>query len=241
MGFSGSQIKLIILFTMLLAISSAFITNPALATENQFSEPMPRAAFFTRHYLLTILTDFERYQSGQGNPDLAEHLTAQLKALQPHLDTLQDQQPSLQQHWQLAARALSACLVTVQQGGFIDQEVSYQYQERMLALWHTLNTLHPLTAKADIHAPMDLILLLQMANLRYLNPRWLLAPYHQKSLLEMTGYIEASIQVAAQTTPAVTDKWPLLQQAFLNESRSMEFIVNRYSSDLVSLLIQTRF
>jgi|GEM_PF-1635254 len=241
MGCRAGLFKCAIVFTLL--VIGPF--SPLRADSVAESENRSWEGFFSQHYLLALITDFERYQSGRGDPKLYASLTQQLQGFRTHFDALlladsalqEAQKQQLKQQWQHTARALSACLVTVQQGGFIDQEIRYQYQEGMLALWKDLHDAVSV-APFPVTPDMELILLLQQVSLRYLNPVWTLPNTETPPIAAIADAIDLRVQAAPEDLTALKEKWPLLNQALRDENQSMSFIVHRYSGDLVTLLLQ---
>jgi len=232
--------KIITLFTLVLLLTG--MAQPARASESQ---PDPLLA---QHYLLELIEDFELYQSGRGKSGLNQQLQHHLQRFRFHFDPLlqaasglpEQERTDLTRHWQQVARNFSAWLVGIEQGGFVDQEITYQYREQMTALW---NRLYDITVShIALQNREKLMLLLQQANLRYLNPDWKLAPHEQDDLASMTQQADSLIQglrlTAAEQNTVLQQKWPVLRQGLLQEDRAMEFIVKRYSGDLVSLLLQ---
>lgn len=244
MGTRTTLFKLTILFTLILG----FTVSPARAA----FQANDRAVFLSQYTALALITDFEHYRSGRGKPGLYENLMQQLSDFRDHFDHLlagdklpPDTKQQLKSQWQQAARNLGACLVTVKQGGFIDQEISYQYQEQMQLFWDNLYSL-PLSAPNTREQRwMELVLVLQQTNLRYLNPAWELAPYQGSPIAGLVPAIDSLILATGEIQPQLQEKWPVLKQALENENRAMGFIVNRYSSDMVTLLLHqldpTRF
>ncbi|MCP5019536.1 MAG: hypothetical protein GY938_30275 [Ketobacter sp.] len=241
MGFRAGLFKCSVVFTLL--VISLF--TPLRADSINKAETQAWNGFLSQHYLLALITDFERYQSGLGDPQQYDSLTQHLQGFRTHFDPLllagsslpETQKQQLKQQWQQTARALSACLVTVQQGGFIDQEIRYQYQEGMLTLWQGLHEAVS-SSSFQITPDMELILLLQQVNLRYLNPAWVLPATKLQSIAAIADDIDLRVQAAPEDLAALKEKWPLLNQALRNEHQSMSFIVHRYSGDLVTLLLQ---
>ncbi|MEE2731615.1 MAG: hypothetical protein VYA55_12415 [Pseudomonadota bacterium] len=235
MGPPTGQFKVICVFTLLLWTVSA--------TSQVAPPPLQQTFFGSQFYLLEVMTDFERYRNGQGQADVYGQLSGHLIQFRAHFDALtsapglpETDREALQQHWQGLARNLSALLVTVRQGGFIDQEIRYQYQEQASLLWQHLLGLS--LAEREPDKTEQLILLLQLANLRYMEAQWRLAPYAEHSLPQMADDIEARFSALPDAPADISRKWPLLHKALQQEGGSMSFIVNRYAGDLVTLLRQ---
>lgn len=202
---------------------------------------MDQNLFTCQYYLLELITEVELYRKGQGQSDVYEQLTDHLKQFRTHFESVRESIPEtdregLEQQWKQVARNLSALLVTIRQGGFIDQEIRYQYQEQTSLLWNQLHGvalgLRKLTNNEQI------VLQLQLANLRYLEPQWRLAPYEEGNIATIAEQIDANISAQNNLPPDFGKKWPLLRQALLQEGGSMSFIVNRYSGDLMSMLLE---
>ncbi|HCB38035.1 MAG TPA: hypothetical protein DEP79_00010 [Gammaproteobacteria bacterium] len=234
MGLTRPQFKIITLFA-LLTLGGVF---PVQADENA----LHRAQFGSQSTLLAVIIDFERYRNGLGDRHLHQQLDTHLTRFRQHFETLSSIQPrlaearraALKQQWQRVARRLGAWLVTIEQGGFIDQEITYQYQEEMTAFWDQLSTQ---TSSSGLITPSEeSILLLQHSNLRYLNAHWKLAPYAHHHLTELVALLDRQVQILQPRTTDLQRKWALLKRALLQEDRSMGFIVNRYSGALIELL-----
>lgn len=236
MGLNITKFKITTLFTMLiLAVTSYSQTEESTGETSGFS---------CQYALLAIIIDFERYRNGLGDPDLNTRLNGHLTTFRQHFavliapDSFLDEplRKELKQQWQLVGRRLGAWLVTLQQGGFIDQEITYQYQEQMTVFWNLLNT--PTLYPQQMTPPQNVILLLQQNNLRYLDPSWRLAPYENLNRTQLTVMLDKELDALDLEAAGLQRKWTLLKQALLQEDRSMGFIVNRYSGDLVNRLFQ---
>lgn len=236
MGLNIAKFKLITLFTMLMLT----VTSSSQAQQS----PTQADWFSCRHSLLATIIDFERYRNGLGDPGLDTRLKGHLTTFRHQFDALiapdsslsEPLRKQLKQQWQLVGRRLGAWLVTLQQGGFIDQEITYQYQEQMTEFWKQLNS--PTLSPGQTTPIQRLILLLQQSNLRYLDPSWRLAPYNNLDLTALTTLTDRELAKSDLNDKNIQRKWPLLRQALLREDRSMGFIVNRYSNDLVDQLLR---
>lgn len=235
---------LITLFSLLCwsCTAQSAANPPALATHQ---------AFQMQHHLLSIMDDFHHYQSSQGDPlyysSIEQHLRAFKAGLDRNLQTLPESEAkALNDRWKSTARALSSGLVALKQGGFLEQEVLYHYEEEMHGLWADLLRLSPsiaFTQPEPTQKWMALTLLMQQLALRYTNPSLALAgPYQSATLAQMaTDFDSALTRVANQhaqdALKPIQEKWAVLQPALHNNSGKMGFIVTRYSNDIVALLI----
>ncbi|MBA57330.1 MAG: hypothetical protein CMK89_23020 [Pseudomonadales bacterium] len=222
--------KVIVVFTLLW--STTF--SKAATDQNLFAG---------QYYLLELMTDVELYRKGQGQSDVYDQLTGHLQNFRTHFASLlatgslpESDALSLQQQWKQVARNLSALLVTIRQGGFIDQEIRYQYQEQTSQFWRQLHG--AALGQRELTGPEQVVLHLQLANLRYLEPQWRLAPHEESSLTAIAEQIDADVSELPNSPADFRKKWPLLRQALLQEGGAMSFIVNRYSGDLIALLLE---
>ncbi|RLU00027.1 MAG: hypothetical protein D9N11_13310 [Ketobacter sp.] len=222
--------KVIVVFTLLW--STTF--SKAATDQNLFAG---------QYYLLELMTDVELYRKGQGQSDVYDQLTGHLQNFRTHFESLlatgslpESDALSLQQQWKQVARNLSALLVTIRQGGFIDQEIRYQYQEQTSQFWRQLHG--AALGQRELTGPEQVVLHLQLANLRYLEPQWRLAPHEESSLTAIAEQIDADVSELPNSPADFRKKWPLLRQALLQEGGAMSFIVNRYSGDLIALLLE---
>lgn len=228
------QFKVIAVFTLILSLATT-VANGATLPQ--------RHLFYSQYYLLQLVTDFELYRNGQGQNDVFEQLTEHLKQFRVHFDPLtagtseltETDRQALAQQWKELARSLSALLVTVRQGGFIDQEIGYQYREQTSLFWRHLHGVA--LARRNLTDQEHLVLLLQSANLRYMEPLWRLAPHEETSLVDMAAKIDSCVSALPNPPEEFEQKWPLLHRALQQDNRSMSFLVNRYSSGLVSPLL----
>ena len=221
--------KVIVVFTLL------WSTTFSMAATDQ-------NLFASQYYLLELMTDVELYRKGQGQSDVYEQLTGHLQRFRNHFESLLQTTPetdrqNLEQQWKQVARNLSALLVTVRQGGFIDQEIRYQYQEQTSLLWSKLHAVA--LGQRALTSAEHVILHLQLANLRYLEPQWRLAPYEEGSLDTIADQIDDRISALNNPPADFSKKWPLLRKALRQDGGTMSFIVNRYSGDLVSMLLES--
>ena len=240
MGAIKGQFKVIAVFTLvvftLLLLSQVSRAQDAV-------HALQQNLFYSQYNLLRLVTDFELYRNGQGQNDVFDQLTAHLKQFRAHFDSViapesglaETQRQALVQQWKDVARNLSALMVTVRQGGFIDQEIRYQYREQTSLLWRHLHA--ALLEQRSLTGSEKLVLLLQNSNLRYLEPQWRLAPHEEDSLGAMTDQIDTLISELPDAPDDFNRKWPLLRQTLQQDGRSMSFLVNRYSNDLVALLL----
>ncbi len=209
------------------------LLRPAAAMAQQSGNDLYKA----KSALLSVMMNFELYQSSQGNSRYWDDLMLAAKQVSASIRAL-DEQNKLRNYWSIAAKHLNSASVSIKRGGYLEPAKQKQYHLAMLEVWHQLQIIATNSAIPPINQVQKLHLLIQQLTLRYLYERYQLhGNYQQWSLAEMAALADIELKKLNKAAPSdslskLLKQWNVLQRFFKDPDRApVTFMVTRFAQD----------